>query len=276
MSQHKEKKRLDVLLVEKELFETRQKAQTAIMSGNVFVNDKKETKAGTQISPEAKIDLKGNALPYVSRGGLKLEKALKSFNLDINNAICLDAGASSGGFTDCLLQNGAATVYAIDVGYGQLDWKIRNDHRVKVFERTNIRYLTPQDLYKEQKEQKATICVADLSFISITKVLKNILTLMDKEQHLIILIKPQFEAGKNQVPKTGVIKDKKLHEEIITTIFNFCNTLNLRPINLTHSPIKGPSGNIEYLAYLTNCALETLTGEDIIKNVVNTAHQELK
>lgn len=276
MTQNKEKIRLDVLLVDKQLFETRQKAQAAIMAGLVFVNDKLETKAGTKLLSDVKIDVKGNACPYVSRGGLKLERALKEFDLDVQNLVCIDAGASSGGFTDCLLQNGARYVYAVDVGYGQIDWKLRNDDRVKVIERTNIRYLEPEKLYEDNIQTPATFCTADLSFISVEKVLANILKLMNHAGSFVILIKPQFEAGKDQVPKTGVVKDKKVHFEVIKRIFNFCSTLDLIAEKLTYSPVKGPSGNIEYLCYITNNTSQSTLTDDYILQIVDKAHQELK
>lgn len=276
MTENNDKIRLDVLLVEKQLFETRQKAQAAIMAGLVLVNDKQETKSGTKLLPDVKIEVKGNACPYVSRGGLKLECAIKDFNLNVKNLVCIDAGASSGGFTDCLLQNGAAYVYAVDVGYGQIDWKLRNDQRVKVIERTNIRYLEQDKLYEDSTKSPATFCTADLSFISVEKVLANILKLMNNEGSFVILIKPQFEAGKHQVPKTGVVKDKKVHFEVIKRIFNFCSTLNLIAEQLTYSPVKGPSGNIEYLCYITNNTNLIELNDDYIMQIVEKAHQELK
>lgn len=275
MVKDKIKKRLDILLVEKELFESRQKAQAAIMAGIVYVDHKKEDKPGSQFLSTVFIEVKGNTCPYVSRGGLKLDKALKEFDIDVNDKICIDAGASSGGFTDCLLQHGARLVYAVDVGYGQLDWKLRNDNRVKVFEKTNIRYLTPQQLYDDTKDPVASLCSVDLSFISVTKVLGNILNLLGDEKQLIILIKPQFEAGKGLVPKSGVVKDKSIHIDVINNILNFCSTLNLYLLKLTFSPIKGPSGNIEYLCHVTNFSTEESITRDHISQIVDTAHQEL-
>lgn len=271
----REKKRLDILLVEKNFFETRQKAQSAIMAGIVFVNGNKSEKAGTQTYIDSEIEIKGNTCPYVSRGGLKLEKALNEFNIDIKDKICIDAGASSGGFTDCMLQHGASFVYAVDVGYGQIDWKLRNDDRVKVIERTNIRHLTPDILYETSDSQKASVCTIDLSFISVTKVLENIYNLMAEEKNIILLIKPQFEAGRTQVPKTGVVKDKKVHFDVISTVFKHCTTINIFPANLTYSPIKGPSGNIEYLSYLTAYMSSTIIDNVFIQNVIDKAHQEL-
>jgi 23S rRNA (cytidine1920-2'-O)/16S rRNA (cytidine1409-2'-O)-methyltransferase len=275
MREKKEKKRLDTLLVEKELFETRQKAQAAIMAGVVYVNGNKETKSGTKFSQEVLITVKDDYLPFVSRGGLKLAKALDVFNIDLKDRICIDAGASTGGFTDCLLQNGAAMVYAVDVGYGQLDWKLRNDPRVKVIERTNIRYLTPEKLYNDEQSIKASLATIDLSFISVTKVIISLVSLMSYEKHLIILIKPQFEAGRERVTKSGVVKDNKTHISVISTIFDFCKNLELYPVDLTYSPVKGPSGNIEYLGYVTGKPAKDLIDNTLINSIVEKAHKDL-
>jgi len=274
MTSNSFKIRLDILLVEKGFFETRQKAQAAIMAGIIFVNNKREDKPGSKFDENISIEIKGNSCKYVSRGGLKLEKAIKEFNIDIKDKICIDAGASSGGFTDCLLQHGAAFVYAVDVGYGQIDWKLRNDLKVKVLEKCNIRYLSAENLYADINAPKAQLSTADLSFISVTKVLENITSLMTDQKDIIILIKPQFEAGRNQVPKTGVVKDKNIHFEVIKNICSFVLQLNLTPLNLTYSPIKGPSGNIEYLTYITNHS-DLSINDSVIKSVIDTAFQEL-
>lgn len=275
MSSKQDKKRLDVLLIDKGFFESRQRAQAAIMAGVVFVNDKKEEKSGSKYPEDVEITVKENTCPYVSRGGLKLEKALKEFQINLKDKICIDAGASSGGFTDCILQNGAQLVYAVDVGYGQLDWKLRSDERVVVLERTNIRHLDIETLYKDKNVPKASFCSMDLSFISVTKVIDNILTLMEDEKHFVILLKPQFEAGKDQVPKSGVVKDKKIHFEIIENVCNYCEKAGLKTVNLTYSPLKGPSGNIEFLGYFNNQTENSIIDQDFIGNVVDLAHQEL-
>lgn len=246
------KKRLDDLLLQHEFFDTKSKAQAAIMVGDVKINGETITKAGFQLEfkPETQVEIK--TMPFVSRGGFKLEKALKTFKINLKDRICLDAGASTGGFTDCMLQHGAKKVYAIDVGYGQLAWKLRNDPRVKTIERTNIRNCTPAEIYTGQDELPS-FCTMDLSFISITKVLENIICLMNPAVvEIVALIKPQFEAGKDQVGKNGVVKDKDIHTKIIEDIVKFSSGLGLYTLNLTHSPIKGPAGNIEYLIHLSN------------------------
>ena len=210
-------------------------------------------------------------MPFVSRGGFKLDKAVKEFNIDLNGKICLDAGASTGGFTDCMLQNGAKKVYSVDVGYGQFSWKLRNDSRVKVIERVNIKNCEAEDIYDEN-EEKAEFLTMDLSFISITKVLKNIIRLADENKfEIVALIKPQFEAGKEQIGKNGVVKDISVHKEVIENVINYAKSLNLYVKNLTFSPIKGPKGNIEYLIYLTSNEINL----DIsIENTVKKAHKE--
>lgn len=254
------KERLDKILVDLGYFDNKSKASAAILSGNVKINDEVITKAGFQIDPGKKIDVEIKSMPYVSRGGFKLEKALKTFDINIKNRVCIDAGASTGGFTDCLLQNGAKKVYAVDVGYGQLAWKIRNDERVKVIERTNIKNCTFEDIYNEDDEIAAKIAdllVMDLSFISIEKVLPNLKKLLRPEFHeLICLIKPQFEAGKNLVDKGGVVKDKNVHIDVINNVITFAKNLDYKILGLTVSPIKGPSGNIEYLIHLATQGIE--------------------
>lgn len=279
MSTNTTKTRLDLLLVEKGFFETRQKAQAAIMAGIVFINGNREDKPGSRFNEDVNIEVKGNSCIYVSRGGLKLEKAIKEFNIDLMNKVCIDAGASSGGFTDCLLQHGAGFVYAVDVGYGQLAWNLRNDLRVKVLEKCNIRYLSVEKLYEDLNLPRAQLCTMDLSFISITKVLENITKLMANQMEIIILIKPQFEAGRIHVPKTGVVKDKEVHFDVIKNILLYILQMGLTPLNLTYSPIKGPSGNIEYLTYVTNQTIDQKLGVNIddsfIKTLIELAFKEL-
>lgn len=241
------KKRLDVLIVEQGFFENRSKAQAAIMAGQVLVNDLKVDKPGTQVTEEVKIKIIGNKLPYVSRGGLKLEKALKVFPISLKDKIIADIGASTGGFTDCSLQNGARKVYAIDVGYGQLAWSLRNDERVVNMERTNVRYLDESSL--PEKIQVATI---DVAFISLAKVLPAVRKLLSDDGCVIALIKPQFEAGRDKVGKKGVVRDAKVHEEVIEKVINMARDEKFGIGGLDYSPIKGPEGNIEYLLYLTS------------------------
>lgn len=231
------------------------------------------TKAGTQVKPGIEVEIKN--MPYVSRGAYKLEKAVKEFNIDLKERICLDIGASTGGFTDFMLQNGAKKVYAIDVGYGQLAWKLRNDDRVVVFERTNVRNVTPERIYPES-EDIAGFAAVDVSFISVTKILKTIKSLMNPvNQDIVLLIKPQFEAGREQVPKSGVVKDKNIHIEVIKNVVDYALSLCLCPANLTYSPIKGPAGNIEYLLRLINNANCVKIDENIITEIVNKAHENL-
>lgn len=250
------KERLDKVLVDLGYFDNKSKASAAILSGNVKINGEVITKSGFQIDPGKKFDVEIKSMPYVSRGGFKLEKALKTFDVKIKDRVCVDAGASTGGFTDCLLQNGAKKVYAVDVGYGQLAWRIRNDERVKVIERTNIKNCEFEDIYGENDEI-AYLLVMDLSFISIEKVLPNLKKLLNPDFHeLICLIKPQFEAGKNLVDKGGVVKDKNVHIDVINNIIKFAKSLGYKILGLTVSPIKGPSGNIEYLIHLATEGIE--------------------
>ncbi|MBP3241718.1 MAG: TlyA family RNA methyltransferase [Oribacterium sp.] len=239
------KERLDVLLVNKGLSESREKAKRTIMAGIVYVNGEKEDKAGTTFDPEVEIEVRGNVLPYVSRGGLKLEKAIKEFGVSCEGKVCLDIGASTGGFTDCMLQNGAVKVFAIDVGHGQLDWKLRNDERVVCMEKTNIRYVKPEDL-----GELASLVSIDVSFISLQLVLPVVKTLIKDDCQVVCLIKPQFEAGRDQVGKKGVVRDKKVHVEVIEKTLSFAYSIGFELKGLTFSPIKGPEGNIEYLAEL--------------------------
>ncbi len=239
------KERLDVLLVNRGLAESREKAKRTIMAGIVYVDGQKEDKAGTTFDPEVSIEVRGNVLPYVSRGGLKLEKAIKEFGVSCTDKVCIDIGASTGGFTDCMLQNGAVKVFAIDVGHGQLDWKLRNDDRVVCMEKTNIRYVKPEDL-----GTLASLVSIDVSFISLQLVLPVVKTLIAPDCQVVCLIKPQFEAGRDQVGKKGVVRDKKVHIEVIEKTLSFAYSIGYELKGLTFSPIKGPEGNIEYLAEL--------------------------
>lgn len=245
------KERLDKYLTDLGYFETKSKASSAILAGHVKINDEYITKSGFQINPAKEYDIVVKTMPYVSRGGFKLKKALDAFNFSPKDRICFDAGASTGGFTDCLLQNGAKFVYAVDVGYGQLDWEIRSDERVKTIERTNLKICQIDEIYSTD-EPIADLLVSDLSFISLTKVLPNLKTLLKPEFHeMICLIKPQFEAGKEKVEKGGVVRDKKVHEEVIQNVIECAKDLNYKINGLTYSSIKGPSGNIEYLVWLS-------------------------
>lgn len=242
----KHKERLDVLLVSLGLAESRAKAQATIMAGEVYVNGQKADKSGTEVDITSNIEVRGSACPYVSRGGLKLEKALKNFGVDPTGYVCSDSGASTGGFTDCLLQQGASKVFAIDVGYGQLAWKIRNDPRVVVMERTNIRYVTLEDL-----GEPLDLSVIDVSFISLGLVLPVVKTLLKPTGQVLCLIKPQFEAGKDKVGKKGVVRDPAVHEEVLQNFISLAKSLDFTIRNLTFSPVKGPEGNIEFLAHLS-------------------------
>ena len=266
------KERLDKILLDKGYFETKSKAQSAIMAGDVKVNGETITKAGYLLEVKEDTNFEIKSMPFVSRGGYKLDKAIKDFKINIKDKICLDAGASTGGFTDCMLQSGAKKVYSVDVGYGQIAWKLRTDNRVKVIERVNIKNCSLSDIYDETDE-KAEFITMDLSFISIKKVLPNILNFVNSDNFEIVsLIKPQFEAGKTEVGKNGVVKDKKIHLEIINSIIKYCGELNLYPKNLTYSPIKGPKGNIEYLIYLTGKDEKIKINAE---EIVNQAHENL-
>lgn len=269
-----EKKRLDILVYEKGFADSREKAKALIMEGIVLVNGEREDKPGSSFPEESVITLKGRPLPYVSRGGLKLEKAIRVFGLDLKDKICMDAGASTGGFTDCMLQNGAARVYAVDVGYGQLDWKLRNDERVVCMEKTNVRYLTP-----EQIPDRCSFASIDVSFISLKKILLPVASILEDEGEIAALIKPQFEAGREKVGKKGVVKDPSVHREVIREIAGFALSNGLSVKNLDYSPVKGPEGNIEYLIHLSAAKSETDLPEekiyDTIETIVNNAHREL-
>lgn len=244
------KERLDKYLTDLGYFETKSKASSSILAGHVKINDEYITKAGYQIAPDKEYDIQIKSMPYVSRGGFKLKKALDTFPVIVKDRICFDAGASTGGFTDCLLQNGAKFVYAVDVGYGQLDWKIRSSEYVKTIERTNLKICRTNEIYGEN-EPVADLLVSDLSFISLTKVLENLKKLLKPEFHeMVCLIKPQFEAGKEKVEKGGVVRDKKVHVEVIKNVIEFAQSLDYGIKGLTYSSIKGPSGNIEYLVWL--------------------------
>ncbi len=266
------KERLDKYLFELGYFENKSKAAASILAGDVLINDERITKAGFQINVSKEYEIRIKSMPYVSRGGFKLEKALKTFNVNVLNRICLDAGASTGGFTDCLLQHGAKFVYAVDVGYGQLDWKIRSNERVKTIEKTNLKNCSTEDIYAKG-EPIADLLVCDVSFISLEKVLPNFKTLLADDQELICLIKPQFEAGKDLVEKGGVIRNKNTHYIVIENVINCAKNLDYKVLNLTHSAIKGPCGNIEYLIHLSNNRNDCV--EFDIKSAVDNAFIEL-
>lgn len=263
------KQRLDVYLTENGIAETREKAKAYIMSGIIFVNNQKEDKAGAMVKEGDVVEMRGKQMPYVSRGGYKLEKAVESFSIDLSGLVCMDVGASTGGFTDCMLQNGAIKVYSVDVGYGQLAWKLRCDERVVNLERTNARYLS-----RENVPEEIDFTSVDVSFISLKLVLPVIKELLSEHGHIMCLIKPQFEAGREKVGKKGVVRDPAVHEEVVYGIYKFCEEVGLAPKGLDFSPIKGPEGNIEYLIYLEKSG-ETTVFEDEIKNVVKTAHDML-
>ena len=264
------KKRLDVLLVERGFAETRTKAQAVIMSGLVYVSGQKADKPGMSFEENSEIEVRGATCPYVSRGGLKLEKALRDFGVDPTGYVCSDSGASTGGFTDCLLQQGAKKVFAIDVGYGQLDWKIRSDPRVVVMERTNVRYVTP-----EQLGEPLDLSVVDVSFISLRIVLPVIKTfLKENAGQVLCLIKPQFEAGKEKVGKKGVVRDPAVHKEVLDDFVALTKEIDFKILGLTFSPVKGPEGNIEFLAHLTLADRKGIEPDTSL--VVAQAHETLK
>lgn len=264
------KERLDVLLVNRGLAPSREKAKTMIMEGNVFVNHNREDKAGSTFPDDCEIEIHGNTLKYVSRGGLKLEKAMTHFGISLEGKICMDIGASTGGFTDCMLQNGAAKVYAVDVGYGQFAWKLRQDPRVVCMEKTNIRYVTPEDI-----EDALDFASVDVSFISLTKVLGPARALLAEHGQMVCLIKPQFEAGREKVGKKGVVRDRKVHEEVIQKVVDFALENGFSIHNLEYSPIKGPEGNIEYLVYIEKTDEPVKEESVFIHAVVEAAHGEL-
>ncbi len=264
------KERLDVLLVQRGLAPSREKAKTMIMEGNVFVDNQREDKAGSTFDTEAAIEIKGNTLKYVSRGGLKLEKAMEQFDLDLTGDVCMDIGASTGGFTDCMLQNGASKVYAVDVGYGQFAWKLRQDERVVCMEKTNIRYVTP-----EQIGEPLDFASVDVSFISLTKVLGPAQALLRDGAQMVCLIKPQFEAGREKVGKKGVVREKSTHIEVIRKVMDYALELGFSIKHLDFSPVKGPEGNIEYLVHIINDHLSESEETVQVEAVVEAAHQSL-
>ena len=262
------KERLDVLLVKRNLAASREKAKAIIMSGIVYVDGQKEDKAGTTFPEEATIEVRGHTLPYVSRGGLKLEKAMTHFSISLDGMVCMDIGASTGGFTDCMLQNGAKKVYSVDVGYGQFAWKLRQDPRVVCMEKTNIRYVTPEDI-----DDVLDFASVDVSFISLTKVLPAAYALLKDGGQMVCLIKPQFEAGREKVGKKGVVRDKAVHEEVIERIITFALENGFSVHHLEYSPIKGPEGNIEFLAHLTRESREGICPDTAA--IVAAAHGAL-
>lgn len=264
------KERLDVLLVQKGLAPSREKAKTMIMEGNVFVDHQREDKAGTFFDPSVNIEIHGNTLRYVSRGGLKLEKAMAQFGIVLDDKVCMDIGASTGGFTDCMLQNGASKVYAVDVGYGQFAWKLRQDPRVVCMEKTNIRYVTPEDI-----ADALDFASVDVSFISLTKVLEPAKELLKDGAEMVCLIKPQFEAGKEKVGKKGVVRDPAVHIEVIERVILFAQSIGFGVLHLDYSPIKGPEGNIEYLVHIKKNAQKENKEPIDVHAVVAAAHGEL-
>ena len=266
------KERLDVLLVKKNLAESREKAKAVIMAGIVYVDDQKEDKAGSMFEETAKIEVRGSTLKYVSRGGLKLEKAMTHFGVTLDQKICMDVGASTGGFTDCMLQNGAVKVYSVDVGHGQLAWKLRTDPRVVCMEKTNIRYVTPEEI-----PDKIQFVSIDVSFISLTKVLGPVKALMEPDGQVVCLIKPQFEAGREKVGKKGVVRERSVHLEVIRMVAAFAGSIGFEALHLEFSPIKGPEGNIEYLLHLRNDAGGNVYENSSIdaEEIVNQAHETL-
>lgn len=265
------KKRLDILVTERGLAESREKAKTLIMAGQVYVDGQKADKPGDTFSEDAAVEVRGKGLPYVSRGGLKLEKAMREFGLQLQGRTCMDIGASTGGFTDCMLQNGAQRVYSVDVGYGQLAWSLRTDPRVVNLERTNARYLT-----REQVPEEIDFFSVDVSFISLTLILPAVRPLLAEHGQAVCLIKPQFEAGREKVGKKGVVRDKAVHEEIIEKIRSFALENGFSVLGLTFSPVKGPEGNIEYLIYLERSEAPS-QGEQVLsaQQVVEESHRAL-
>ena len=245
MKEKKKKERLDVLLVKRGLAESREKAKAIIMTGNVFVEEQREDKAGSTFAEDVQIRIKGTPMKYVSRGGYKLEKAMELWHVPLQDKLCMDVGSSTGGFTDCMLQNGAVKVYAIDVGTNQLAWKLRQDERVVSMEKTNIRYVTPEDI-----ADPIDFSSIDVAFISLTKVLIPVWNLLKNGGRVVCLVKPQFEAGREKVGKKGVVRDKKVHEEVVCHIMTYALSMGFEILGLSHSPIKGPEGNIEYLLYI--------------------------
>lgn len=261
------KTRLDMLLVDKGLASSREKAKAIIMSGIVYVNGQKEDKAGSTFDEDAEVEVRGNTLRYVSRGGLKLEKAINEFGVSCEGKTCMDVGASTGGFTDCMLQNGAVKVYAVDVGHGQLDWKLRNDERVVCMEKTNIRYVTPDDI-----QEPVELSSIDVSFISLSKVLPAVRELLTENGEVVALIKPQFEAGREKVGKKGVVREQSTHVEVIEMCLQYAHDNHFRILDLTWSPIRGPEGNIEYLYHLSKDENKEEKSFDV-KKLVEDSHE---
>ena len=261
------KERLDVMMVNRGLAESREKAKAIIMSGIVYVDNIKEDKAGSTFDEKAQIEVRGNTLKYVSRGGLKLEKAMDCFGVSLAGKVAMDVGSSTGGFTDCMLQNGAVKVYSVDVGHGQLAWKLRNDERGVCMEKTNIRYVTPYDI-----EDRIEFASIDVSFISLTKVLPPVKELLTDDGEIVCLIKPQFEAGREKVGKKGVVRDQKVHVEVVEMIVDFARQIGFKTLDLSYSPIKGPEGNIEYLLYITKDQTKENKEFDI-KAMVEESHR---
>ncbi|MBO4864460.1 MAG: TlyA family RNA methyltransferase [Eubacterium sp.] len=253
------KKRLDVLLVEKGLAASREKAKAIIMSGIVYVDGEKEDKAGSTFAETAGIEVRGKTLQYVSRGGLKLEKAMKVFPIELTGKVCMDVGASTGGFTDCMLQNGAVKVYSVDVGHGQLAWSLRNDERVVCMEKTNIRYVKPEDI-----DDKIEFASVDVSFISLSMVLPPLRELLTDDAEVVCLIKPQFEAGREKVGKKGVVREKSTHVEVIEKVLDFTKENGFEILGLTFSPVKGPEGNIEYLMHIRKCEKKVAQDDKVL------------
>ena len=265
------KTRLDSAVFELGISESREKAKALIMAGQIYVNGIKTIKPGVAVNSTDKIELKGNTLPYVSRGGLKLEKAVKAFSITLDKKTCMDIGASTGGFTDCMLQNGAVKVYSIDVGYGQLAWKLRSDSRVVNLERTNFRYVT-----HEQIPEDIDFASIDVSFISLKLIFPALMPLLKKKGECVCLVKPQFEAGKEKVGKKGVVREKSTHIEVIENVIRYASNNGFSVLNLDFSPVKGPEGNIEYLLYIKKtdnavCAVDS----EMIKNIVEQSHSTL-
>ncbi len=262
--------RLDLALVEKSLAPSREKAKSMIMSGIVYVDNQKSDKAGTNVSLDSKIEVRGNTLKYVSRGGLKLEKAMSVFGIDLSGKVCMDVGASTGGFTDCMLQNNAKKVYSVDVGYGQLAWQLRTDERVVNLERTNARYLTKETILDE-----IDFTSVDVSFISLKIILPSIYELLSENAELVCLIKPQFEAGREKVGKKGVVRDKLVHIEVLNLLCPFFVENGYSVLNLDFSPIKGPEGNIEYIVHLRKENSPIFTENIIVEEIVKNSHKDL-
>lgn len=265
------KERLDLLLVDRGIISSRERAKTNIMAGKVFVDGQRVDKAGAKVSVTSNIEFKGDTIPYVSRGGLKLEKAMKEFPLVLDGKVCMDIGASTGGFTDCMLQNGARKVFSVDVGYGQFAWKLRTDERVVCMERTNIRYVTPEDI-----GEKLDFASIDVSFISLKTIMPATINLLKHDGEVVALIKPQFEAGREKVGKKGVVREEGTHKEVVNSIVNYLLEHDLNILGVSYSPIKGPEGNIEYLVYFTKNKekVSNFKMEDI-EDVVSASHSEI-